>query len=79
MVILDACEVSVSFEEKLKNKIQVRESIYDLSKKMPIDLIVYTRAEYDILSKNKSSIIFFATSKNLKIVCYLSHRNVLIS
>ena len=57
MVILDSGEVSVSFEEKLKNKIQVRESIYDLSKKMPIDLIVYTRAEYDILSKNKSSII----------------------
>jgi len=57
MVILDSDKVSISFEDKLKNKIKVRKSIYDLSKKIPIDLIVYTRAEYDILSKNKSSII----------------------
>lgn len=57
IVILDSDKIAKSFEDKLKNKIKVRRSIYELSKKIPIDLIVYTRAEYEILSQNKSSFI----------------------
>lgn len=57
LVILDSDKIAKSFEDKLKIKIKVRQSVYDLSKKVPIDLIVYTRAEYDILFQNKNSFI----------------------
>jgi len=57
MVILDSDKVSESYEDKLKNKIIVRKSIYELSKKIPIDLLVYTKAEYEILLQNESSFI----------------------
>ncbi len=57
MVILDSDKVSEFYEDKLKNKIIVRKSIYELSKKIPIDLLVYTKAEYEILLQNESSFI----------------------
>ena len=57
LVILDSDKIAKSFEDKLKIKVKVRQSVYDLSKKVPIDLIVYTRAEYDILFQNKNSFI----------------------
>lgn len=42
----------------MKNKLMVRRSIYELSKKMSIDLVIYTKAEYKILSSNKNSFFY---------------------
>ena len=55
IVILDSEKILNSYEDRLKNKIKVRKSIYELSKKVPIDLMVYTRGEYEIISKNRGS------------------------
>mgnify|MGYP006301021465 CR=1 FL=1 len=33
----------------------VRKCIYDISKEIPIDLLVYTRKEYEIIEHNKNS------------------------
>lgn len=35
----------------------VRDCIREINKKVPIDLIVYTKAEFDILKKGKVSFI----------------------
>lgn len=47
----------------MHNKLLVRRSIYEISKKIPIDLLVYTKAEYAIITQNSNS---FFKDINLK-------------
>ena len=54
-VILNSQKISKTYKERMSNKLLVRQKIYELSKKVPIDLIVYTKGEYDIIVKNGSS------------------------
>lgn len=67
-VILDSEEVVPTAEEKVEQKVRVRKSVYELSKQTPIDLIVYTKAEYEILSQNDSA--FIEEIENNGIVLY---------
>jgi len=55
VVILDSPEIAKNYDEKMRNKLLVRRSIYELSKKVPVDLLVYTKGEYDIISASLSS------------------------
>ncbi len=55
LVVLDSPEISKGYDEKMKNRLLVRNSIYELSKKIAIDLLVFTRAEYEIIAKNETS------------------------
>lgn len=50
-VILNIDEVPKSYDEKLKNKVSVRNSILDISMEVPIDLLVYTKEEFKILDE----------------------------
>ena len=68
MVILDSSAITESYEEKMKNKLKVRRNIYEISKKIPIDLLVYTKAEYDIISNSGNS--FYNEIKNTGKVLY---------
>ena len=55
VVVLDSDAISNSFEEKMNNKLRVRNCIYELSRKVAIDLIVYTNAEFNIIKENNTS------------------------
>jgi len=55
VVILDTNKIPDSYDEKLELRVSVRDSIYDLSREFPIDLIIYTRGEFDKLSCLKTS------------------------
>ena len=55
LVILDSDDICLSFEEKMQNKLLVRRSIYDISKKIPVDLLVFTRKEYEAIMENSNS------------------------
>jgi len=55
LVILDTETISNNYEEKMQNKLLVRKCIYDISKKIPIDLLVYTKKEYEIIKENPNS------------------------
>lgn len=57
LVILDSEAVSKNYGEKMKNTLAVRNSIYEINKYVPIDLVVYTRAEYRIIEKEETSFI----------------------
>ncbi len=57
LIILDSKEISKTYDEKMHNKLLVRDRIIDISKHIPIDLIVYTKAEYDIIEKARTSFI----------------------
>lgn len=62
VVILDSPEIARDYAEKMKNKLLVRHKIYELSKQIPVDLVVYTRGEYDIISQNGTSFFNEITS-----------------
>ena len=55
VVVLDTRKIPETYDEKLKLKVQVRDCIYELSRKIPIDLVVYTHGEYEILQERKTS------------------------
>ena len=55
LVILDSNNISQNYQEKMENKMLVRRCIYNISKQIPIDLIVYTKKEYEIIKNNKNS------------------------
>lgn len=55
VVILDSQKIARNYDEKMRNKLLVRRNIYELSKKVPVDLVVYTKGEYDIISENRTS------------------------
>ena len=57
IVILNKSKISTSYDEKMDNKLLVRRSIYEISKKIPIDLVVYTKTEYEIINKKQTSFI----------------------
>lgn len=68
LIILDSLEVAQNYEEKMRNKLIVRRNIYELTKHIPVDLVVYTRGEYNIIMKNRTS--FFNEIKNKGKVLY---------
>ena len=55
LVILDSDQISQNFNERMNNKLLVRRAIYDISKEIPIDILVYTKKEYEIIEKDNSS------------------------
>lgn len=50
-VILNIENVPKNYDEKLRNKVAVRNTILDLSMEVPIDLLVYTKEEFEILNQ----------------------------
>ena len=46
VIILDKASLSKNYKEKMDNKLMVRRCIYEYSKMIPIDLIVYTKGEF---------------------------------
>jgi predicted nucleotidyltransferase len=55
IVVLNSEKISKNYEEKMNNKLLVRNSIWDISSEIPIDLLVYTKKEYEIIMNNKNS------------------------
>ena len=55
VVILDTENVPDTYDEKLDLKIKVRDSIYELSRRIPIDLVVYTAGEFELLRNRRTS------------------------
>ena len=55
LVILNNDKISKNYKEKMEKKLRVRNLIWDLSKEIPIDLLVYTKREFEIIMENKNS------------------------
>ena len=47
VVILDTDTLPKSYDEKLENKVKVRDAILKISMEIPVDLLVYSRSEYN--------------------------------
>ncbi len=46
LVVLDTDTMPQTFQENMKNKLMVRKAIWELSKQISIDLLVYTKPMY---------------------------------
>lgn len=57
LVILDSQEVPRTYGERMAARITVRDSIREINGRLPIDLVVYTRAEYELLRKQGASFL----------------------
>lgn len=55
IVVLDSEEISKTYEQRMDKKLLVRNCIYEQSRKQAIDIIVYTKAEFDLIKNNKTS------------------------
>ncbi|MDA3939250.1 MAG: nucleotidyltransferase domain-containing protein [Spirochaetia bacterium] len=51
VVILNSDIIPKSYDEKLENKILVRDAIIEISMEVPIDLLVYSRTEFTKLKE----------------------------
>lgn len=54
LVVLDDDTMPSSFEEKMKLRRSVRATLRDINEEVPMDLLVYTAAEYDAAMKDPS-------------------------
>jgi len=65
LVILDIDKIPQSYEEKMKMKLEIRKAIRSINREVAIDLLVYTKKEYEIL-KQRGSNFFQDIIKNGK-------------
>ena len=52
LVILDNNHVSKTYQERLNKKILIRNSIIEINRKVPLDILVYSKEELNIIKKN---------------------------
>ena len=52
MVVLDDNHVSKSYQERLDKKMYIRNLVLEINRKIPLDILVYSREELNILKKH---------------------------
>jgi len=52
LVILDNNHVSKTYEERLNKKISIKNSVIEINRKVPLDILVYSKEELNIIKKN---------------------------
>ena len=57
MVILDNNHVSKTHEERLNKKVAVKKLLLEINRKIPIDIIVYSREEFNIVKQYENTFI----------------------
>jgi predicted nucleotidyltransferase len=68
VVILDEFIIPADYSERMKRKLLVRRALYNLSRKIQIDIIVYTRGEFKQISELQTS--FYNSLKTDGVVLY---------
>ena len=51
MVILDNHHVSKTYEERLNKKVFIRNLVLEINRKVPLDILVYSREELSLIKK----------------------------
>lgn len=65
VVILNKEEIPKNYDEKLKDKVKVRDALLELSFQIPIDLLVYSKGEFNKLQKINKKFAKEITQKGL--------------
>lgn len=67
MVILDNYDVSKTFEERLDKKISIRNLVLEINRKVPLDILVYSREEFNIV-KNYGNYFIDEIEKTRRVI-----------
>jgi len=51
MVILDNHHVSKTYEERLNKKLFIRNLVLEVNRKIPLDILVYSKEEYNLIKQ----------------------------
>ena len=57
LVILDSDEIPESFEKRMEMKLSIRKSLRTINSQTPIDLLVYTKKEYELLQSEENAFL----------------------
>ena len=57
MVVLDDNHVSKSYQERLEKKMLIRNLVLDINRKIPLDILVYSKEELNIIKKHGNQFI----------------------
>jgi len=57
MVILDNNHISKSYTERLNKKVHIRNLVLEINRKIPLDILVYSKEELNILKNNGNYLI----------------------
>ena len=55
LIVLDNDYLPKTYEERMELRLEIRKKIRSINKKIPIDLLIYTKPEYEIIIKNMNS------------------------
>ena len=67
MVILDNYDVSKTYKERLDKKVSIRNMVLEINRKVPLDILVYSREEFSIV-KNYNDFFFDEIEKTGKVI-----------
>jgi predicted nucleotidyltransferase len=57
MVILDNHHVSKTYEERLHKKVLIRNLVLEINRKIPLDILVYSKAELNMIREHGNYLI----------------------
>jgi predicted nucleotidyltransferase len=57
MVILDNDHVSKTYEERLNKKVYIRSLVREINRKMPLDILVYSKEELNLIKEHGNCFI----------------------
>jgi predicted nucleotidyltransferase len=52
MVILDNNDVANTYEERLNKKVFIRNLLLEINREIPLDILVYSKEEFNIIKEN---------------------------
>ena len=67
MVILDNYHVSKTYEERLNKKTSINKMVLEINRKVPLDILVYSREEFNIV-KNYGNYLIEDIEKTGRII-----------
>lgn len=57
LVILDSETIAQTYEERMAKRLMVRNIVQEINRRVPIDLVVYTKGEYEFLQEHGTSFL----------------------
>ena len=51
LVILNSEAISQTYRERMRRRLMVRDRLREINRRVPIDLLIYTKAEYELLRR----------------------------
>jgi len=55
LIVLDTDYLPTTYEERMEYRLQIQRKVRDVRKRIPVDLLIYTRPEYEMITEDMSS------------------------